>query len=83
MQLGVATSIATIRRLGGGAPIWPWREGSWVVVDPAPAMRGGFLASSICESRGHCDLAAFGAYCICMDCGDATDMKLDDADESA
>jgi hypothetical protein len=64
-----------------GGEFWAWRNGTWGVVDPAPPMRDGFLASSICESRGHCDEAMFGAYAICMDCGDATEMEVDDSDE--
>jgi hypothetical protein len=65
-----------------GGEFWAWRNGSWSVVDPEPAMRDGFLASSICESRGRCDLAMFGVWAICMDCGDATETEPDDADES-
>ncbi len=65
-----------------GGEFWAWRNGTWGVVDPAPPMRDGYLASSICESRKHCDLAMFGAYAICMDCGDATEIELDETDES-
>ena len=65
-----------------GGEFWAWRNGKWAAVEPAPPMRNGYLASSICQSRDHCNLAMFGAYAVCVDCGDAMEMELDDADRS-
>lgn len=66
-----------------GGEFWAWRDGKWSVVAPAPpGWDGSSLAPSICDVRGHHDLAGYSAWVICMDCGEATETELDDVDES-
>jgi hypothetical protein len=66
-----------------GGEFWQWRDGGWSVVAAAPAgWDGSSLAPSICDARSHHDLAMYGVWAICMDCGNAMEMEAEDVSDS-
>jgi hypothetical protein len=64
-----------------GGEFWAWRDRQWSVIDPPPPMRDGFLETSVCHARGNCDLALFGDYAICVDCGDCCEGEREPDDD--
>jgi hypothetical protein len=65
-----------------GGEFWAWRDGRWSVLAPAPpGWDGSSPTPSICDTRGHCDLAMYGVWAICIDCSQATETEpVEDSD---
>ncbi len=54
-----------------GGQVWIWRDASWQVAEPQPALEGTSLAGSVCAMRGYDDLTADvgDRHVACKDCG--------------
>ena len=54
-----------------GGQVWIWRDASWQVAEPQPALDGTSLAGSVCAIRGYDDLTAEvgDRHAACKDCG--------------
>jgi hypothetical protein len=54
-----------------GGQVWIWRDASWQVAEPQPALVGDSLPGSVCTIRGYDDLTAEvgDRHVACIDCG--------------
>lgn len=57
-----------------GDEVWTWDGASWVRAEPQPERRFHLLLGTVCDQRGHCDLAVVtSVHTVCDDCGSTTE----------
>jgi len=58
-----------------GGEVFGWSGTGWAPLDPQPQMNFGARVGTVCEERGHHDLASAGEHHLfCGDCGETTEV---------